>query len=433
LLICAAYQLLVLLTSGKLLTALADMGEAEGAGLATILIFGVPTMALAAVGPFVVRLLAWTGRIGSAAGAVSAVSTIGSILGIFATTYYLVPAFGAQATLRSACAATAALGIAGLLARGRRARAAIAVAVFAAGLTAPAAPLWLFTRMPEGQIVWTDESPYNLVRVVRLRRFHLLTLNDDRASQSMHHDYGSWTGGYHDMFALGPLVAPARRLVVLGLGAGSSVIATRLTAPEVDVDAVEIDPKVVEAGTRFFGLDPRDPRLRVHIADARRWLAHDRGVYDIAHVDLYQGGPYIPFYLNTMEFFRQIREHLAPDGLLMENVFDPGAGQELMNTTASTLARVFPSVFVLSDGRGSHMLFAFAARQTLEALRQKFASAAGRVAGPGVKLLERASAAITQYDAAPAAAAFTDDHAPIEAMTRRAFAEYYRKAAAARR
>jgi spermidine synthase len=433
LLISAACQLLVLLTSAKLLGALADMTEFAGAGLATLLIFGVPTATLAGVGPFVVRLLARSGRVGSAAGAVSAVSTIGSILGIAVTTCYLVPAIGTQATLRYACAATAVVGLAGLLARRRGARAAAASALLAAALVVPVTPLWPSTHLPEGRVVWTSESPYNLVRVFRSRRYHMLMLNDDRASHSMRHDYGSWTGGYHDMFALGPLLAPARRMVVLGLGAGSSVLATRLIAPEIDVDAVEIDPQVVEAGVRYFGLERGSPRLRVHVADARRWIARDRGTYDIAHVDLYHGGPYVPFYLNTVEFFRQVRQRLSPDGLLMNNVFDPGAGQELLNGTAATLARVFPAVFVLSDGRGSHMLFAFAAPQEQDVLRRKLASAVNRVTGPGVKLLERAAATLRSFDPPPAAVVFTDDHAPIEGMTRRTFTEYYRQLAAARR
>jgi spermidine synthase len=433
LLVCAAYQLSALLTAGKLLTGLADLGEFEGAGLATVLVFGVPVIALAAVGPFVVRLLARSGRVGSAAGAVSAVSTLGSILGILVTTYYFVPAVGTQATLRYACAATALLGAAGLLAGRRGWRAAVASALLAAALTAPAAPLWLLTHTPEARVVWTGESPYNLVRVLRHRRYHLLQLNDDRTSHSMRHDYGSWTGSYHDMFAVGPLVVPGRRLVVLGLGAGSSVVATRLTAPEIDVDAVEIDPKVVEAGMLYFGLERGNPRFRLYIADARRWLAHNRSTYDIAHVDLFEGGPYVPFYLSTVEFFRRIRERLSPDGLLMDNVFDPSATQELLKTTAATMARLFPSVFVLSDEYGSHMLLGFVAGQSLESLREKIAAGAGGASGPGVKILKRASSAIKQYDAPAAAAVFTDDHAPIEGMTRRMITAYYRKVHGPRR
>jgi spermidine synthase len=57
--------------------------------------------------------------------------------------------------------------------------------------------------------------------------------------------------------------------------------------------------------------------VRVHLADARPWLERDRASYNLVHVDLYQGGPYIPFYLVTEEFFRLVQTHIMPGGLLM--------------------------------------------------------------------------------------------------------------------
>ncbi len=83
-------------------------------------------------------------------------------------------------------------------------------------------------------------------------------------------------------------------MLVLGMGAGTSIATTRATAPEIEVDAVEIDPKVIEAGVRFFGLQPDENLLRIHLADARPWLIRNRAKYDLAQIDLYQGGPYIP-------------------------------------------------------------------------------------------------------------------------------------------
>ncbi len=62
----------------------------------------------------------------------------------------------------------------------------------------------------------------------------------------------------------------------------------------------------------FFGLPQNDPKLRVHIADARPWLAEHAGKSDLVHIDLFQGGPYVPFYLTTVEFFELVR--VADDG-----------------------------------------------------------------------------------------------------------------------
>src|SRR5678816_1267839 len=91
---------------------------------------------------------------------------------------------------------------------------------------------------------------------------------------------------YYDYFALGPLLVPARRALVLGMGAGGSIEAMRRTAPSIAIDAVEIDPRVVEAASRWFDVDVvADPRLRVHLMDARRFLSRDRGTYDLVQLD----------------------------------------------------------------------------------------------------------------------------------------------------
>src|SRR5262249_23218260 len=158
----------------------------------------------------------------------------------------------------------------------------------------------------------------------------LLQLNHPSSIHTIHEEAGPWTSYYYDYFALGPALVPANHLLILGMGAGGSIHSTRVAAPNIEIDAVEIDPKVVEAARRWFGIDSADPRIHIHVADARPWLSRDRGTYDLVQVDLYQGGPYIPFYLVTEEFFRLVRARMPDDGLLMMNVFDAGRNHELL-------------------------------------------------------------------------------------------------------
>jgi spermidine synthase len=226
-----------------------------------------------------------------------------------------------------------------------------------------------------------------------------------------------WTGHYYDDFALGPLLTPARHLLVLGLGGGGSIVSTRMTAPDIDIDAVEIDPKVVEAATRFFAMNPQDGKLRIHVADARPWLARNAENYDLVHVDLYQGGPYIPFYLVTVEFFEAVRAHMWPDGLLMMNLFDISQRQELLVSTVATLKRVFPTVVVLSVGNGNRMLLAFPKETSEAPIRARFSKFEGDEAIK--RLARRAEAQITEIEVPAGTTVFTDDFAPVEEITRR--------------
>jgi hypothetical protein len=405
----AAWQLLALWTMRPLLPRLADTSEVIGVTLAALILFAPSMVALAATGPILVRLCAQVGTIGRAAGLIYALSTVGSMTGIVATIFWLLPGLGTHATLQVLCATSFLVGAAGLLAARRRRDLGLAVA---AGLV----PLLLAPGLgwSEGS-VWTAESSYNLVRVVQRGGRRLLQLNHPSSIQTVRAGGGVWTGFYYDAFALGPLLVPARRALVLGMGAGGSIRSMRLTNPEIAIDAVEIDPRVVEAATRWFDVDPAsDARLRVHVMDARRFLARDRGTYDLVQLDVYQGGPYVPFHLVTEECFRLARARMSDDALLMMNVFDRGRDTALLRTLAATLRRVFPSVMVGHTDAGNFMLFAFTRVPSAERLRYRPEVLQSNA---GVRDME-----IREVTLADTAAVFTDDRAPIEDMTRRMLA-----------
>ncbi len=401
------YQLAIVFTARPLLRWLWQSGEFTGPVVATLIIFAPPMIALAATSPFVIRLLARVGHVGSTAGKIYALSTVGSIAGILATSFFLVPRLGTQTALETLCAVSVVIGVVGLFARWPAALVALV-------------PIAALPFLPEAKLaeaeVWRTESAYNLVRVVRRGNLLLLVLNDARFFQTIREVESGWSGTYQDEFALGPLLVPARRLLVLGMGAGGSIASTRAVAPDIEVDAVEIDEKVVEAGVRFFGLRPGERGLRVHVADARPWLAQDRDTYPIVHVDLYQGGPYVPFYLITVEFFRLVRARMSEDGALMMNVYDLSPRRELLNATGATLHRVFPSVAVLPRADGSHIVFAFPRERSGASIQAELR----RFRGPErvEQVARRAASAIVDLVPPPATPIFTDDRAPVEEMTR---------------
>lgn len=406
------YQLMVIYSADRLLRSLWNDGVFVGPIVATLLIFAPPMLALAGASPFVIRLLARAGRVGASAGGVYALSTVGSIVGVLATAFLLIPDLGTHATLKILCVISVMIGMAGLVANRRVVVLGISVLVVLAA--APKAKLHSYE-------IWRAESVYNEVRVFHYQGYLWLALNDLRHSHTTFKDNSVWSGSYQDVFVLGPILIHDPRLLVLGMGAGGSIRMTRLADPELQADAVEIDPKVVEAAHRFFGLPKRANWLRVHVADARPWLERDHTRYDLVHVDLYQGGPFIPFYLVTEEFFRLVRAHMTADGLLMMNVYDAGSQREIVKSTGATLRRVFPSVFVYSRVPKSYMLFAFAEPRSLASVRNQLDSAQGR---PGiVKMAREAAAGIKDFQAPADAVVFTDDHAPIDPMTHRMLAQ----------
>jgi len=402
------YQLAIVFVTRDLLLKMWRWGDFAGTVCATAVIFVPPMAALAMTSPFVIRLLARTGHVGITVGRVFALSTAGSIAGVLGTSFWLVPRFGTRMTLEILCVASVLIGVAGLTMRWK----AAALLVFSLALLFVAkAPV------PPATIIWSGESAYNRILVLEKDGLRWLVLNDSRYSQTTE-KIGSVTSGFYlDQFALGPLLVPAKNLLVLGMAAGGSIQVTRAVDPQIEVDAVEIDPKVVQLAGEFFALPQNDPRLHVHIADARPWLAGQSSKWDLVHVDLFQGGPWVPFYLTTTEFFALVRSRMNEDGLLMVNVLDKSEKRELLGAIGATLREAFPSVEELPTEKGNYILFAFAKHRDLAETVERLAD--NNRPDWERELAGKAAIQLQEFSAPQDAVIFRDDKAPVEELTRR--------------
>lgn len=406
------YQLGIVFVMRAVLLKLWLWDDFAGTVMATAVIFVPPITTLAMTSPFVIRLLARAGHVGITVGRVFSLSTAGSIAGVLGTSFWLVPRLGTQLTMEILCAASILIGAAGLLARKKTA----ALLALLPGLL-----FFAHAPAPPPTVIWSGESAYNRILVVQKDQLRLLVLNDSHFFQTIEKLGSPSSGFYLDEFALGPLLVPARNLLVLGMGAGRSIEVTRVVAPSIDVDAVEIDPEVVHVAETFFALPKEDPKLHVHIADARPWLHEQNRKWDLVHVDLFQGGPWVPFYLTTQEFFALVRSRMSDSGLLMVNVFDTSRKQDLLEAIGATLKQAFPSVERLSLKGGNHILFAFPEKRALADTTAML----NRSNGPAwlKKLAEQAAAGLLEVEPRSGAVIFTDDKAPVEEMTRRMLQE----------
>ena len=283
------------------------------------------------------------------------------------TSFVLLPQVGTRATQQGLAAASLALGAMGLLPNKGSILGLVALAL-------PFAP----DRQFPARTVWKAESIYHVVQVVELGPLRGLVLDQE---QSLHSAFDPQGGraGYWDDFAVGPLLARGDRVLVLGMGGGASVRAVRRADPEATIDAVEIDPVVVRVAAEQFGITP-GPGLRIHVADARRFLARSSDTFDVIQMDLFRGGPDIPSHLATREFFALARGHLNPGGVLMMNVFDLAPGHPLLASIAATLAQAFPTMLVRSSNGMNHMVLAFTDTRSLAEVRVALEAAPSAVA-----------------------------------------------------
>src|SRR5207237_7908902 len=78
---------------------------------------------------------------------------------------------------------------------------------------------------------------------------------------------------------------------------------------------------------------------------ARVFLNSRERAYDLIWVDAF-ARHMIPFHLTTVEFFAELRAHLAPNGILAVNLASSGEGGDLLraNAVVQTMRRSFTNI-----------------------------------------------------------------------------------------
>ena len=327
-----------------------SVGLVAGTLLAVVVLFAAPVILLGCVSPFAIRLLlrdVETG--GNTAGRVYALSTAGSILGTFLPVFWFIPTYGTRPTLEGFGLVLVAVSVAGLWPwPRRRVYASFAVAVLLAWIFLPSG-----IKPPQvGQLIYEKESAYGYIQVVRDGSKTELILNEGEAVHSIYDTQSLLTGGPWDYMLIADSFRPSapsevtpKSIAILGLAGGTA--ARQYTAAfgaSVQITGVEIDPDIVDVAHRYFHLN--EPNVHPVVADARYWLDTQATKYDVIVMDAYRQ-PYIPFHLTTREFFSGVRDHLAPGGVAVVNAGRTASDYRLVDALASTMAAVYPSVFLV--------------------------------------------------------------------------------------
>lgn len=387
-----------------------SVGAVVGSFFAALALFAVPVTLLGVVSPFAIRLaLVDVGEAGSVAGRLYALSTVGSILGTFLSAIVTIPLVGTQRTMLGSAAL---LVFAGALLLSRRWQ-LLALAV-AALLAIPAGVV-----KPTPGLLHESESTYQYIQIIeRADGSRALKLNEGVAVHSVWYPDSVLTGGEWDMFLLVPplLGRPVEKMAVIGNAGGTIARAFGELYPDVQIDGVEIDPEVSEAGRRYLGLDA-NPKLEVITADGRPYLELTEERYDVIVVDAYRQ-PYIPFYLATKEFFELARDRLRPGGMLALNVAAVPGDERLSEAIGSTVLAAFPQAWRWKPLRFNELVLAPDRPMSRAHLRERVEQVPDAVSSL-VPLFQQNLERIRR-EAEP----LTDDRAPVEWLTDRMIVEF---------
>ena len=345
--------------------------------VATIAIFGPPSVVLGTVSPIAVKLLARSlERLGRTAGRLFAVSTAGSIAGTFATAFFLIPELGTDQLIATLAVvlllAAAAVAIVERLFVAAVASLAVAAASFAAVLSlapiraAIVAASQLQNWSPvyrqraaedrsggpaEGQratsfatprTASTTGSPSSTTRTAGIsastapsRAACTWTIPSGRASSTPTTSTSGWRTSRTRATCSSSASAAARGRSACGAtsprcgSTPSSSTPTWSTSPTASSSS---------RGTQ---------RLNVEVEDGRRFLVQNEGPWDAIVVDAFYSDS-IPFHLATNEFLELARSRLAPGGVVVTNIIGATRGSEsrLLRSMLRTYRTVFPTVAV---------------------------------------------------------------------------------------
>jgi spermidine synthase len=386
-----------------------SVGGFLGSLVAVLVLVAVPVLLLGTVAPYANRLS--LGRVtdtGTVTGQLYAISTAGSLVGTFASALLLIPLIGTHRTFLVFACALALVALPGL---GRRLFVLVPVAIGALAAIPPSA---VGSDVKGARVIFSAETQYQYARVLQFASgVRWLELNEGVAVHSLYRPWTYLTGGYWDHFLVLPLAGERgvpHRIAILGDAAGTVARAYGHYFPSTRVDAVELDGQLTTIGRRYFDL--HGARLHLYAADARPWLAASSARYDAIFVDAYRQ-PYIPFYLVTREFFRSVRAHLRPGGVVVVNVGHVPGSDALEKVVSATVGAAFPQVMRDPVSAGNSLVVA----STGSLSGERIGRAASGSSLPGELDSLAYSLSPRLGPALRGGPVYTDDRSPVEWLT----------------
>jgi spermidine synthase len=324
--------------------------------LSIALIFFVPSFILGMVSPLVVKLaLGDLDRSGHTVGTIYAASTVGSIVGTFATGFWLISWLGTRTIVWIVAGVLLVTGVTIVtVAASRKSRAAAATIGLAALV------LLRYELRGRYEAPCDIESNYYCIKVLESyerghparmlmldRLIHSYIVPDDPTAL----DYG-YEQAYSNLTQVHARSDPQLDTLFIGGGGYSFPRYIEAVYPQSTVDVIEIDPAVIAVAYERLGL-PATSRIRSFNEDARVFLNEwgDPKRYDVVYGDAFNDLS-VPFHLTTVEFNRIVANRLKPDGVYLTNIIDKFDGGEFLKAEVNALRAVFPNVYVFGRGAG---------------------------------------------------------------------------------
>ncbi len=403
----------------------AEAALALGSFISVLVLFSIPVTLLGTVSPFAIRLAVnAVGESGKIAGQIYAISTLGSLIGTFLPTLFLIPEIGTTQTFLLFAGILYTTSII-ILAQEDIKKALrwlwmplVIIVLYLALVNGPLRP------PTEGvKLLYDDESAYNYIQVQEdAKGYRYLYLNEGQGIHSQWHPTEIAYNRTWDYFLAAPYFneppftpTQVRSMLIVGLATGTIARQHIAVYGNIPIDGIEIDPDIITVGAQFFDMNAEHmPSLTVYAQDGRYILNQLSKRYDVIAIDAYRP-PYIPWHLTTIEFFQEVRQHLDADGVLAINVGRTNTDRRLVDALTSTLLHVYPTVHAIDVPASFNTILVATVQPTRsENLEANVALLTSDTHPLLQTTLTRATQAIVPVQLSNII--FTDDKAPVETL-----------------
>jgi MFS family permease len=333
--------------------------DPKGALGLTVASFLLPAVALSAVAPTILKTVGeGRSRLGSIAGALSAVGTLGALAGNFGAGFVLVGSLRSGQILVLCGVVSLGLGALTLLVMGKRTRvevlgacallvgAGVAGIVFEARLPCTVETEYVCLNIealgPDTYLVRSNIYSSSVTDVADPFNLGLYYARDVTAVVEA-------AGGAHGAGGADGAPGPWSPSAFGYIGAGGYTLPLLFETRYRDSTHLvyEIDRELVDAVAEGLGIADLEQRFPSRIGDARVEVrSTPAGSLDVLLGDAFTGIS-VPWHLTTVEFLADVRTVLAPSGLYVMNLIDYDH-YDLARAQAQTLRLVFADVVVIA-------------------------------------------------------------------------------------
>lgn len=392
-------------------------------------LFLLPAIAMGTIQPMVLKNYATDfSKLASEYGVLSAVWSLGSILGVFLTGFVFISSMGSSATIFSIAFVLFILSLVFALNEKK---------LFMYFLGGFIVFVILFTLIgssrnePGKSLVYEGESDYYKIRVkdANLSGFgqsRILFLDFDSHSiypSIVNEDF------YPEMYPVfANLKKDIKDIIVIGAGA--------YTMPEyfaeyykgAGIDVIEPDPALVDMGHKYFGLSKYN--IKTEVGDARYVLPRTDKKYDVVFGDAYNSFISVPWHLMTKEWNEDVKKKLNDGGVYAVNFIGITGGENngMVNSVVKTFEQTFPNFYVFKFGEGDEAIsniVLVGVNGTLPLSDKELVQKLSKGKNPFLakKVINKDS---LNFASSTNAVILTDDFAPVEKLMQPIMRQYFK-------